>query len=374
MLELNFQLAMRISLYLASSFSLGSALSYKRLTKRSSETQVHCKSANPEKFMALPVTNYDELRRNTKSMKHKMELFLMRSQRDFCNALAEHEPEANWRVDKWDRKSGGGGISCVMHEGKVLEKAGVNISVVHGVLPEKAVESMNSRGKQIAKAPAPFFACGISSVIHPRNPYVPTIHFNYRYFEVDDGNGNILSWFGGGTDLTPYYLNEEDAVFFHQMLKGALKKHGSDLYRRFKQWCDTYFYLPHRGETRGVGGIFFDDMNLSDADETFALIKDCADATIKSYIPMVDKHKNAGYGLAERNWQLLRRGRYVEFNLIYDRGTQFGLRTPDARIESILMSLPGTAKWEYMHEVKKGSEEEKLMDVLKNPVDWVPLD
>jgi len=324
--------------------------------------------------MAEPITSYKELNSNPNSMKHKMELFLMRAQRDFCNSLSEHEPESKWRIDKWERKSGGGGISCVMQEGQVLEKAGVNISVVHGVLPAKAVEAMNSRGKQIAKAPAPFFACGISSVIHPRNPFVPTIHFNYRYFEVDDGTGKTLSWFGGGTDLTPYYLNEEDAVFFHQMLKQALMKHGPEYYKQFKKWCDTYFFLPHRGETRGVGGIFFDDFNISNnQDETFALIKDCAEATFKAYIPMVQKHKNAGYGLRERDWQLLRRGRYVEFNLIHDRGTQFGLRTPDARIESILMSLPAVAKWEYMHDVAPGSEEDILMNVLTTPIDWVPL-
>ena len=365
---------MRTAAYILTSFGLGGYLCTKKLNSHNRIVQCRSKNDNPENFMAAPVTEYTELEsQSATSMRHKMELFIMRAQRDFCNALQPHEPETYWRIDKWHRTSGGGGISCVMQEGKVFEKAGVNISVVHGMLPAKAVESMNSRGKEIVKSPAPFFACGISSVIHPRNPYVPTIHFNYRYFEVDDGTGKTLSWFGGGTDLTPYYLSEADAVLFHRMLKGALKNHGPEYYGRFKKWCDIYFYLPHRDETRGIGGIFFDDLNTETPEKTFELVKDCADATIKAYIPMVEEHKNDGYGLAERNWQLLRRGRYVEFNLIHDRGTQFGLRTPDARIESILMSLPATAKWEYMHEVSENSEEQKLMTILKSPIDWVPL-
>ncbi|XP_073955507.1 oxygen-dependent coproporphyrinogen-III oxidase [Choristoneura fumiferana] len=231
---------------------------------------------------------------------------------------------------------------------------------------------MRTRGKKLESAELPFFAAGVSAVIHPRNPMVPTIHFNYRYFEVKDKNG-VQWWFGGGTDLTPYYLNEEDAKHFHGTLKQACDEHDPSYYAKFKKWCDDYFSIPHRGERRGVGGIFFDDVDYPSQEKAFNFVTSCAEAVIPSYIPLVKKHKDAAYGYYERQWQLLRRGRYVEFNLIYDRGTKFGLYTPNARYESILMSLPLNAKWEYMHTPKPDSPEEKLMKVLKEPKDWVPL-
>lgn len=200
---------------------------------------------------------------------------------------------------------------------------------------------------------------------------MPTIHFNYRYFEVKNNDGTSQWWFGGGTDLTPYYLDENDAKHFHQTLQKACDKHDPGYYAKFKKWCDDYFFITHRGERRGVGGIFFDDLDTPNQESAFEFVKSCAESVIPSYMPIVKKHKNDGYGYPERTWQLLRRGRYVEFNLIYDRGTKFGLYTPGARFESILMSLPLTARWEYMHEPKVNSKESKLLEVLKNPKDWV---
>nr|CAI5845367.1 unnamed protein product [Callosobruchus analis] len=295
-----------------------------------------------KEFMAEPITPWDKLRKNPDSMKSKMELMIMKVQKDFCTALEKEEDTGvKFLVDRWERKEGGGGITCVLQEGKVFEKAGVNISVVSGTLPKAAVAQMRSRGKNLSGLDGnlPFFAAGISAVIHPLNPMVPTIHFNYRYFEVQDGQ-ETQWWFGGGTDLTPYYLNTADAVHFHRTLKNACDKHDKSYYPRFKKWCDDYFNIPHRGERRGVGGIFFDDVDTPNQTACFEFVKECANAVIPSYIPLVERHKFAKYTEVEREWQLLRRGRYVEFNLIYDRGTKFGLYTPGARYESILMSLP----------------------------------
>ncbi|KAG6462041.1 hypothetical protein O3G_MSEX013024 [Manduca sexta] len=347
-------------------------------------------------YMAEPITPIDQLEKNPDDMKTQMELLILRIQAEFCKALEKEEdqawddektvddydfdndiflpsPEAKFKVDRWQRKEGGGGITCVLQDGRVFEKAGVNISVVSGTLPPAAVQQMRSRGKKLENAELPFFAAGVSAVIHPRNPMVPTIHFNYRYFEVRDKDG-VQWWFGGGTDLTPYYLNEEDAKHFHLTLKHACDAHDDTYYARFKKWCDDYFYIPHRGERRGVGGIFFDDIDSPDQQSAFKFVTSCAEAVIPSYIPLVKRHKDDAYGYHERQWQLLRRGRYVEFNLMYDRGTKFGLHTPQARYESILMSLPLNAKWEYMNVPKPNSEEEKIMKVLKEPRDWLNLE
>ncbi|XP_049872754.1 oxygen-dependent coproporphyrinogen-III oxidase isoform X2 [Pectinophora gossypiella] len=327
-----------------------------------------------DKYMAEPITSMEILEKNKDDMKTQMELLIMRIQSEFCKALeSEEDKEAKFKVDRWTRKSGGGGITCVLQDGRVFEKAGVNISVVHGKLPPAAVQQMRSRGKNLENAELPFFAAGVSAVIHPRNPMVPTVHFNYRYFEVTDKNG-VQWWFGGGTDLTPYYLDEADALHFHMTLKHACDEHDASYYQRFKKWCDDYFTITHRGEKRGIGGIFFDDMDYPDRESAFKFVTSCAEAVIPSYLPIVKKHKDDAYGYKERQWQLLRRGRYVEFNLIYDRGTKFGLNTPEARYESILMSLPLTAKWEYMHEPKPNSAEGNLIKVLKNPRDWLSLE
>nr|CAD7203033.1 unnamed protein product [Timema douglasi] len=294
---------------------------------------------------------------------------------DFCRALEEEEDEeTKFLVDRWERPQGGGGITCILQDGRVFEKAGVNISVVKGVLPPAAVQQMRARGKSLKEGELPFFAAGVSSVIHPRNPLVPTVHFNYRYFEVQEPGGTTQSWFGGGTDLTPYYLDEEDSRHFHSQLKAACDQHDPGYYAKFKKWCDDYFNITHRGERRGIGGIFFDDLEDPDPEKTFRFVTSCAESVVPSYLPLVKKHKDDAYGYHERQWQLLRRGRYVEFNLIYDRGTKFGLYTPGARFESILMSLPLTARWEYMHVPSPDSKEGKLVEILKNPRDWIEIE
>lgn len=322
-------------------------------------------------FMAEPITAVEKLQNNQNKMRTKMELLVMKTQADFCRALELLENNGtSFKVDRWFRKEGGGGITCVLQDGQVFEKAGVNVSVVTGILPPNAIQQMRARGKKMEDS-VPFFAAGVSAVIHPRNPMIPTIHFNYRYFEVENPDGTTQWWFGGGTDLTPYYLDEKDVKHFHDTLKVACDKHDPTYYAKFKKWCDDYFYIIHREERRGVGGIFFDDLDSPSQDKAFQFVTSCAEAVIPSYIPLVKKHKDDGYGYHERQWQLLRRGRYVEFNLIYDRGTKFGLYTPGARYESILMSLPLNAKWEYMHQPKAGSKESQLLEVLKNPKDWV---
>ncbi|XP_011190196.1 oxygen-dependent coproporphyrinogen-III oxidase [Zeugodacus cucurbitae] len=338
---------------------------------------VHLEAARKRKlntsiYMAEPITDTNTLLENEDDMRSRMELMIMKIQADVCRALeAEEYAGQKFKVDRWHRTEGGGGITCVLQDGEVFEKAGVNISVVTGMLPPGAVQQMRTRGKNLVEGKKlPFFAAGVSAVIHPRNPHVPTIHFNYRYFEVES-NGEKQWWFGGGTDLTPYYLNEKDAIHFHQTLKDACDEHDASYYPRFKKWCDDYFRITHRKESRGIGGIFFDDLDTPSQEEAFKFVTGCANSVIPSYVPLVRQHKNDDYGDNERQWQLLRRGRYVEFNLIYDRGTKFGLYTPGARYESILMSLPLTARWEYMHTVQPNSKEGKLLEVLQNPKDWI---
>ncbi|XP_005386657.2 PREDICTED: oxygen-dependent coproporphyrinogen-III oxidase, mitochondrial [Chinchilla lanigera] len=325
-------------------------------------------------FMAPPVTDLRELRRRPGDVRTRMELLILETQAQVCRALAQVDGGASFCVDRWERKEGGGGISCVLQDGHVFEKAGVSISVVHGTLSEEAAKQMRSRGKVLKTKDGklPFSAMGVSSVIHPKNPHAPTIHFNYRYFEVEEADGNKQWWFGGGCDLTPTYLNQEDAVHFHRTLKEACDQHGPDLYPKFKKWCDDYFFITHRGERRGIGGIFFDDLDSPSKEEVFRFVQSCAQAVVPSYIPLVKKHCEDSFTPQEKLWQQLRRGRYVEFNLLYDRGTKFGLFTPGSRIESILMSLPLTARWEYMHSPSENSKEAEILDVLRHPRDWVP--
>lgn len=270
-----------------------------------------------------------------------------------------------FRTDAWTREGGGGGISRVLSNGNVFEKAGVSTSVVYGEMPPEAISAATTQGIQRVGR-VPFFACGISSVLHPRNPHCPTLHFNYRYFETENG----LWWFGGGTDITPSYLDEDDISYFHSIYKSICDKHDKSFYPTFKRNADEYFVIPHRNETRGLGGIFFDDLNHKSAEEIFEFAKDCLYGTMPAYIPIIEKHKCDRFTEQEKRWQQLRRGRYVEFNLVYDRGTIFGLKT-GGRIESILMSLPETARWEYGHEVERGSREEKIMRLFKHPREWV---
>ncbi|CAI2731849.1 unnamed protein product [Schistosoma spindalis] len=327
---------------------------------------------NLNNWMCLPVSAVDKLQSGDECYRSKMEVLCMELQGRLCKEIEKIDGKAKFKVDKWERRAGGGGISCVLENGDVFEKAGVNISVISGNLSAQAVKEMRARHNEIdPNKECKFFACGISSVIHPLNPYVPTTHFNFRYFEVDLGNNRKCWWYGGGADLTPYYLFNEDAKHFHEQLKLACDQHNESFYPRFKKWCDNYFYLTHRGETRGVGGIFFDDLDDTSQEKVFSFVKSCAEAIIPAYLPIVEKRKHLKYTNKEREWQLVRRGRYVEFNLIYDRGTKFGLATPEARIESILMSLPRYAQWNYCYDNSQDPRNQSLIEVLKNPKEWV---
>ncbi|AMD22368.1 HGR029Cp [Eremothecium sinecaudum] len=317
------------------------------------------------------------------SMRARMEALIRRKQREITSGLESLEETARFREDTWERENdGGGGKSCVLQNGSTFEKAGVNISVVYGALSPAAILSMKSEHKKLEIPLDPitgkpteglqFFACGISLVVHPHNPHAPTTHLNYRYFETwkDDGTPAVW-WFGGGADLTPSYLYEEDVKLFHSMHKEALDKHDTSYYPKFKKWCDEYFWIKHRGENRGVGGIFFDDLDERDPSDLLAMCEHCLDAYLPSYLPILVRRKDMPYTAEEKEWQQIRRGRYVEFNLVLDRGTQFGLRTPGSRIESILVSLPINAKWLYDHHPPAGSKEEALVKILKNPRDWL---
>lgn len=284
-----------------------------------------------------------------------------------CTSLEGVDGKAKFIEDKWERTEGGGGKTRVVENGAVFEKGGVNTSVVHGTLPASMQQAFGVQGSD-------FFACGLSLVIHPRNPYVPTVHANWRYFELYDKDGKRLDcWFGGGSDLTPYYIFEEDAKYFHQTLKDTMDQFGADLYPKYKKQCDEYFVNKHRGdEMRGIGGVFYDYLrpeNATEGDRLFAFQKANGNAFIKAYLPIAEKRKGLDYGEREIEWQEIRRGRYVEFNLIHDRGTLFGLKT-NGRTESILMSMPPRARWYYNYQPKPGSREEEAMQYYK-PRKWV---
>ncbi|ESK87765.1 coproporphyrinogen iii oxidase [Moniliophthora roreri MCA 2997] len=354
-------------------------------------------------------------------MRNQVESYIRHLQNHIVTSLEALDPSAPpFKRDAWIRPEGGEGQSCVFAvpppsessstastPETILEKAGVNISIVHGTLPPPAIKQMRSDHASIPDVGdkgLPFFAAGISLVIHPRNPHAPTVHMNYRYFEITESATETSSmtsssadtikepkvlawWFGGGADLTPSYLYDEDAVHFHKTLRDAFTPE-YPYYPAFKKWCDEYFYLPHRKETRGVGGIFFDDLNEEPHNRLvasnsknleeprtkeglFKLIRSLGDGFTPSYIPILEKRARTPYTEHQRRWQLLRRGRYVEFNLVIDRGTKFGLMTPGARVESILMSLPEVARWEYMSDMgAEGTEEGKLMEVVRSPKEW----
>ena len=300
-------------------------------------------------------------------MKNQFYTYIQNLQETITKALEKEDGGASFKEDVWERKEGGGGRSRNIENGNTIEKGGVNISAVHGPLPD-SMQAYFNVGK------VDFFACGLSLVIHPKNPMAPTVHANCRYFEMYDVNKNCVDqWFGGGLDLTPYYLFNEDSRHFHEQCKKACDLHHPDFYNTFKEKCDTYFYNKHREEARGVGGLFFDYLK---ANETFT-IKDRYDFTttigdsfIEAYIPILNKRKNIDFTPENRTWQEIRRGRYVEFNLVHDKGTLFGLKT-NGRIESILMSLPPTVQWRYDYHPKQGSKEEELLNILKNPKSWI---
>ncbi|KAH9241054.1 hypothetical protein K456DRAFT_1920786 [Colletotrichum gloeosporioides 23] len=309
-------------------------------------------------------------------MRLRMGAFIRRKQKEIISALESLDGNT-FRTDEWERPNGGGGgRTCVLQDGHVLEKAGVNISIVHGKLNRNAIEEMRQNHKNIATDAneLEFYALGLSMVVHPKNPMAPTVHMNGRYFEtVRDGSAQT-AWFGGGSDLTPSYLFEEDAKYFHATLKSACDEHDVGYYPKFKKWCDEYFNIKHRGERRGVGGIFFDDLdeNFGNLDQIFAFVQATMNALVPAYIPIVEKRKDLPFNDQEKEWQQIRRGRYVEFNLVHDRGTAFGLNVPGSRVESILISLPVTAQWHYMYEEPEpDSREGKLLEVLRSPREWV---
>lgn len=291
-------------------------------------------------------------------------------QDSICRALEQADGQARFEEENWTRAQGGGGRSRIIRKGNVLEKGGVLFSAVHGDAPDFLFnETQHSAAGQAKGNRLPqFFATGVSIVLHPQSPWVPIIHMNIRYFELDNGT----RWLGGGIDLTPHYINEEDAAYFHTCLKTICNRHHPQYYARFKKWADDYFYIPHRNETRGIGGIFFDRLN-QEGNMTFeknlAFWQDVGQAFAPIYTELIHRNKNKPFTEKNKEWQLLRRGRYVEFNLVYDKGTKFGLET-NGRTESILMSLPATASWEYNFTPGKNSEEEKTLGWLKKGIDW----
>ena len=295
----------------------------------------------------------------------QVKAYLLGLQDEICTALAAEDGEAEFIVDEWQRAEGGGGRSRVLAEGAVFEKAGVNFSHVYGAaLPPSASAA---RPELAGRS---FQAMGVSLVIHPRNPHVPTSHANVRLFVAEKPGEQPVWWFGGGYDLTPYYGNREDCISWHRTARDACAPFGGEVYPRFKRWCDDYFYLRHRGEPRGVGGLFFDDLNEWDFDTSFAFMRAVGDSYIPAYLPIVQRRRDTAFTESERQFQLFRRGRYVEFNLVYDRGTLFGLQS-NGRTEAILMSLPPLVRWEYDYHPRPGSPEAELTDYYLQARDWL---
>lgn len=290
--------------------------------------------------------------------------YLLSLQQSLTTGFEALEPSARFVEDKWQRAEGGGGITRTL-SGDVIEKGGVNFSHVYGdTMPASAT------AQRPALAGRAFQAMGVSVVMHPHNPKAPTSHANVRFFVAEKAGEAPIWWFGGGYDLTPYYLYEEDAVFWHQTAKAACDQHSADYYPRFKTWCDEYFYLKHRAEARGIGGVFYDDFNAENLTHAFDFTRSIGDSYGKAYIPILTQRHNEPFTEAEKQFQLHRRGRYVEFNLVYDRGTLFGLQS-GGRTESILMSLPPLVRWTYDYQVPEGSNEALLLQALQTPRDWL---
>ncbi|HRG57890.1 MAG TPA: oxygen-dependent coproporphyrinogen oxidase [Bacteroidia bacterium] len=291
--------------------------------------------------------------------KESISLWFQNLQLDIIKQIEDADGKSKFIFDYWEREEGGGGRSAVLQNGKIIEKGGVNYSAVYGPTPEFLIKSNQQlKGSE-------FYATGVSIVLHPANPMVPIIHMNVRYFEA----GDHLFWFGGGIDLTPHYIQPEDAQFFHQQLKGVCDQNDESYYVKFKNWADDYFYIPHRKETRGIGGIFFDHLN-GNKNELFEFVKSVGNIFAPTYIHLMKKNCDKPYGEREKKWQFLRRGRYVEFNLVYDKGTKFGLET-NGRTESILMSLPPHAEWGYNVIPEEGSAEDFTQKNLKKGMNWI---
>lgn len=311
--------------------------------------------------------------------KDKWVNYILVLQQTICEALEQVDGKAKFVTDEWQRAGGrgGGGKTRVISKGSVFEKGGVNTSVVYGEVSEAMRKQLgiNTDHNEAKPRAEGWFACGLSLVIHPFNPFVPTVHANWRYFELYDKEEKVCDqWFGGGMDLTPYYLFEEDAIHFHRTIKKAMQPFGEKLYPEYKKWCDEYFNNAHRGfEMRGVGGVFYDHLKPDEKmnlDQLFQFQQANGNSFLEAYLPIVEKRKGHPFTDQNKYWQEIRRGRYVEFNLIHDRGTLFGLKS-GGRIESILMSLPPTVRFDYNYQPEEESEEWKLLEVCKHPVNWV---
>ncbi len=303
--------------------------------------------------------------------KENISSWLMSLQDSICSALETADGQSRFIEEVWTREEGGGGRTRVIKDGAVLEKGGVNYSAVFGEAPEFLFrEKEHSSQSNISASSRPqFYASGVSIVLHPQNPFVPIIHMNVRYFEMDNGT----RWLGGGIDLSPHYIFEEDARLFHKALKSVCDKHHPDYYLKFKRWADDYFYISHRNETRGIGGIFFDRLNENNGmrfADNLAFWKEVGLAFAPLYTELIQRNQGKTFNEKNKQWQLLRRGRYVEFNLVYDKGTKFGLET-NGRVESILMSLPKTAGWDYNFVPEKNSAEEATLNLLRKDINWV---
>jgi len=299
-------------------------------------------------------------------MIEQVKKYLVHLQESICSDLESLDGRAIFEKDHWTKKDGNGsGITSVICDGNIFEKGGVNLSIVEGNKMPKSATALRPEleGRK-------YTALGVSLVLHPENPYIPTAHANVRFFVAEEPGKEPIWWFGGGFDLTPFYGFDEDAVHWHTTAKKACLPFGEKVYSKYKKWCDDYFYLEHRNEQRGIGGLFFDDLNEGGFDRCFEFMKSVGDHFTEAYLPIVIKRKDTPYGEKERNFQLYRRGRYVEFNLIYDRGTLFGLQS-GGRTESILMSMPPEVKWSYQLQVKKDSEEGKLYNHYLKPKEWV---
>ncbi|HEX5056496.1 MAG TPA: oxygen-dependent coproporphyrinogen oxidase [Gammaproteobacteria bacterium] len=294
-----------------------------------------------------------------------VEKYLLDLQNRICATLEQADGRARFHEDRWQREEGGGGISRVIEAGAIFEKGGVNFSRVRG---SKMPASATAHRPELAGRS--FEALGVSLVMHPHNPYVPTSHANVRFFLAEKPGADPVWWFGGGYDLTPYYGFEEDCIHWHRAAQAACTAFGGEVYPRFKKWCDEYFFLKHRNEPRGIGGLFFDDLNAWGFERCFEFMRSVGDSYLNAYLPIVERRKNAEYGKREREFQLYRRGRYVEFNLVYDRGTLFGLQS-GGRTESILMSLPPLVSWRYNWEPAAGTAEARLYSDFLKPRDWV---
>lgn len=299
--------------------------------------------------------------------KHQVKDFLMALQDSICAELAAADGVSIFVEESWDRVEGGGGRSRVLTHGAVFEQAGVNFSHVFG---DKMPGSATAHRPELAGRK--FEAMGVSLVIHPLNPHIPTSHANVRFFIAEKEGEAPVWWFGGGFDLTPFYPVEADVVHWHQVAKDCCDRFDAAYYPKYKKWCDEYFYLKHRNETRGVGGLFFDDLNEPGFEQSFAFMSAVGEAFTKAYVPIVERNKNKAYSEAERQFQLYRRGRYVEFNLVFDRGTLFGLQS-GGRTESILMSMPPLVRWEYGYQPEAGSPEALLYQRYLTPQDWLGL-